>query len=79
MLVLKVSANTVGLKVKDVNRVSGGACVICPFFEEIDAILGTHAASTPSVLLQSDTSSQDQQEQPNGLKVYFVMIKHFFI
>ena len=26
---------------------------MCPFYEEIDAILGTHAAPTPAMLLES--------------------------
>ena len=38
---------------RDANRVSGNSASTCPFYEEIDAILGTRAASTPAVLLES--------------------------
>ena len=42
---------------KDSNRVSGNAATTCPFYEEIDAILGTRAASTPAGLLDSSTGA----------------------
>ena len=38
---------------RDANRVSGNGASTCPFYEEIDAILGTRAASIPAVLLES--------------------------
>ena len=41
------------LKVKDSNRISGQGRSSCPFYEEIDAILGTRTASSPAVLLES--------------------------
>ena len=41
---------------KDSNRVSGTSRTSCPFYDEIDAILGTRAASTPAVLLESGSS-----------------------
>ena len=41
------------LKVKDSNRISGQGRSSYPFYEEIDAILGTRAASSTAVLLES--------------------------
>ena len=38
---------------KDSNRISSRGRTSCPFFEEIDAILGTRAASQPPALLES--------------------------
>lgn len=38
---------------KDGNRISGTARTTCPFYEELDAILGTQAAFSPGVLLES--------------------------
>ena len=40
-------------QVKDSNRVSGRGRTSCPHYDEIDAILGTRAASEPIVLLDS--------------------------
>ena len=40
-------------QVKDSNRVSGTGRSSCPYYDEIDAILGTRAASQPIVLLDS--------------------------
>ena len=42
----------------------------CPFFDQLDAVLGTRAASTPPVLLESSGTSlgcdgsQDNDETP---------------
>ena len=38
---------------KDSNGVSGKGRSTCPFYDEIDAILGTRAASSPAILLDS--------------------------
>ena len=35
------------------HRISGRGRTTCTFFEEIDAILGTRASSSPAVLLES--------------------------
>ena len=35
------------------NRKSGEGAASCPFYEEIDKILGTRAASTPVLLVES--------------------------
>ena len=40
-------------KVKDGNNISGKGGVTCPLYEEIDQILGTRAASSPPVVLDS--------------------------
>lgn len=37
---------------KDSNRVSGKGRSSCPFYDEIDNILGTRAASQPPTLLE---------------------------
>lgn len=42
---------------KDLNRVSGNAATTCPFYDEIDVILGTRAASAPAGLLDSSTGA----------------------
>ena len=41
------------VKVKDGNYISGKGRVTCPLYEEIDQILGTRAASSPPVVLDS--------------------------
>ena len=38
---------------KDNNNVSGNGRSTCPFYDELDAILGTRAASSPPVVLES--------------------------
>ena len=40
-------------KVKDIKCKSGGARKSCPFYVEVDQILGTRAASSPPVVLES--------------------------
>ena len=52
-------------KVKDSNRVSGKQRTTCPYFEELDAILGTRAASSPAILLESSIT-----EETSGKLVY---------
>ena len=47
------------MQVKDSNRVTGQGRSTCPFYEEIDAILGTRAASTPLTLLESSSNADD--------------------
>ena len=44
---------------KDKNRVSGTSRISCPFYDEIDAILGTRAASQPPTLLESGKDKSD--------------------
>lgn len=45
------------LQVKDQTSVSGNDAKTCPFYDEIDRILGKTAASSPSVLLESGGKS----------------------
>ena len=45
------------IQVKDGNNVSGTDRKTCPFYDELDAILGTRAASSPPVLLDSGGGS----------------------
>lgn len=40
-------------KVKDIKCKSGGARKSCPFYVEVDQILGTRAASSPPVVLEN--------------------------
>ena len=49
------------LKAKDINRKSGKGAASCPFYEEIDKILGTRAAST-LVLLDESTGDGELVE-----------------
>ena len=53
-------------QVKDVNDVSGTGRITCPFYEEINNILGTRAASSPPQLLDSGGShgkSVDREDE----------------
>ena len=43
---------------KDGNNISGTERKTCPFYDQLDAILGTRPASTPPVLLDSGGQSQ---------------------
>ena len=43
---------------KDGNNVSGQGRKSCPFYDEIDAILGNRAASEPQIVLQSGTATE---------------------
>ena len=45
------------VKVKDINRKSGEGAATCPFYEELDSILGTRAASNPVQLVDSGSGS----------------------
>ena len=42
---------------KDGNNISGQGRKTCPFYDELDAILGTRAASCPPVVLDSGGGS----------------------
>ena len=61
---------------KDRNNVSGTGRGTCPWYEEVDAILGTRAASCPPVVLDSGVSSisapspGSESEQPDGDTVH---------
>ena len=48
---------------KDGNNVSGTDRKTCPFYDELDAILGTRPASTPPVVL--DSGGQSQSAMPS--------------
>ena len=39
---------------KDINRKSGEGTATCPFYEEVDRVLGTRAASNPIILIDSN-------------------------
>ena len=47
---------------KDTNRVTGESRHTCPFYDELDAVLSTRAASSPLIVLESSGtgSSTDQ-------------------
>ena len=47
------------VQIKDGNRKTGQGRVLCPFYDEIDAILGTWAASAPLTLLESSGVPDD--------------------
>ena len=44
---------------KDSNNISGQGRKPVPFYEELDAVLGTRAASTPPVVLDSGERNDD--------------------
>ena len=57
------------MQVKDSNRVSGSGRITCPYYDEIDAIIGNRAASQPPVLLESsgvDGDGGDEVETELG-------------
>ena len=45
------------MKFKDINRKSDEEAATCPFYDEMDAILGTQAASNPVQLIESAPGS----------------------
>ena len=47
------------MKVKDINRKSGEGAATCPFYDEMDVILGTWAASNPVQLIESAPGSME--------------------
>ena len=47
------------MQIKDGNRKTGQGRIVCPFYEEVDSILGTRAASAPPTLLESSGISDD--------------------
>ena len=47
------------VKVKDVNRKSGEGAATCPYYHEMDTILGTRAASNPVQLIESVAGSRE--------------------
>lgn len=48
-------------KTKDNNRQTGNNRHNCPYYKEIDAVIGTRPVSEPPLVVQSDTVSEDQQ------------------
>ena len=48
-------------KVKDINRKSGEGTATCLFYEELDRVLGTQAASSPVELIESCSCSSNTQ------------------
>ena len=50
-------------KTKDNNRQTGNNRHNCPYYNEIDAVMGTRPVSTPPVVLQSDTASVEIMPQ----------------
>ena len=55
------------VKVKDINRKSGEGAATCPFYEELDSILGTRAASNPVQLVDSGSGSVNTVPQEVAL------------
>ena len=51
------------VKVKDINHKSGEGAAMCPFYDEIDNILGTRAASNPVQLIESVPGSIESVPQ----------------
>ena len=50
-------------QVKDYNNVSGTGRKTCPFYDEIDSIIGTRAASRPPTLLESSNDNRRTEER----------------
>ena len=59
-------------QVKDANRVSGQGRSTCPWYDELDAILGTRAASSPPVVLESSTTSSADASVTSGTSMLHV-------
>ena len=64
---------------KDGNNISGQGRKTCPFYDELDAILGTRAASCPPVVLDSGGGSHTvipvaDDEGVCQYKMYNVMV-----
>ena len=53
---------------KDSNRVSGQNRIVCPYYDELDAILGIRAASSPAVLLESSGTSSSANRDEISVK-----------
>ena len=51
-------------KTKDKNRQSGGGTVTCPFYDEIDAIVGSRPISTPQHVLESAAIEEEDMPTP---------------
>ena len=56
---------------KDSNHKTGTGCSVCQYFEEIDTILGTRAASEPAVILDSATGPSTTPDL-EGIYIYIV-------
>lgn len=57
------------LQVKDNNRQTGNGRKTCPFYKEVDAILGTRASSEPIVVLENCGVASVEQELLEGNSV----------
>ena len=49
---------------KDNNRQTGNNRYSCPYYNEIDAIIGTRPVSTPPIVLQSSAKRGDKASVP---------------
>lgn len=54
-------------KVKDGNRITGRGRCVCPFYDEIDSIVGTRAASEPPILLDSGDPGSGVPNSDEGI------------
>ena len=54
---------------KDSNNVPGCGRTSCPFYDQLDSILGTRAASSPPVLLDSGGSSSTVKQSRSSSTV----------
>lgn len=51
-------------KVRDVQQTSGAGRQDWPFFDEMDAVLGTRHATEPPVVIDTSTAVQEESEEP---------------
>ena len=58
---------------KDANGTSGSGRTTCPFYDEIDSILGTRAASSPPLLLDGGASENSVTEDEPS-KLVFILL-----
>ena len=61
------------MQAKFSNNKSASGRSICPYCDEIDAIIGTRAATHPHILLESGGSISNQQMQIYKV-IYFIIV-----
>ena len=66
---------TKSMQAKDCNNKSGGEMIVCPYNEELDAIIGARAATCLPIVLENGGSTSNLiSTYPEGIQLYILIL-----